>query len=64
VTETPRESETELSQKDVDRNAKLDRADVDSSKEANAPHREPEPERVGPTDSGHDSDHNDADRDD
>ena len=52
MTETPRESEIELSQKDVDRSAELDRADTDPQDEPNAPNREPETERVGPADSG------------
>ncbi len=46
MTETPRESEIELTQKDVDRSAELDR-DTDPQDEPNAPNREPETERVG-----------------
>ena len=43
MTETPRESETELSQKDVDRSAELERADTEPHDEPNAPTGTPRP---------------------
>jgi hypothetical protein len=48
MTEAPRESETELTQKDVDRSAELERSEVDATEEDNAPNREPVTEQVGP----------------
>ena len=54
MTETPRESQTELTQKDVDRSAELDRAEVVAKEEENAPNREPVTERVGPAQTAED----------
>jgi hypothetical protein len=48
MTETQRESETSLSEKDVERDDQLERAELDPEDQPNAPNREPTPERVGP----------------